>query len=109
MKSLTSKTFWARIYMSGPIEQAKALMRKECMRKGLCVTIEPTQFIYTGGEELGYVVGLIQYPRFPSKKSEIDRRAIGIAKKLMRKTWQWSGLVMFQDKTVWISQRKDSQ
>lgn len=66
----TEKTYWVRLYLSGPIESAKQLLRKECGQKGLCVTVEPTSYIYTGGEESGYVVGLIQYPRFPAPESE---------------------------------------
>lgn len=50
---MTVDTYTARIYMAGDIEQAKVFMRKECYppNEGLCVTIEPTTFIYTGGEE----------------------------------------------------------
>lgn len=32
---------------------------------GLCVTVTSTRFIYTGGWEMGYRVGLRNYPRFP--------------------------------------------
>lgn len=40
------------------------------MRK-LCVTVTPTRFIYVDGYEDGVVVGLINYPRFPSEKQRM--------------------------------------
>ena len=99
----TEKTWWARIYLSGPIDVAKQTIRAECLRNGLCVTVEPTTFIYTGGEESGIVVGLIQYPRFPAKKLALEARAVDLARKLRRSMFQRSVLVMFLDRTEWIS------
>ena len=50
---------------------------------GLGVTVTPTEFVYTDGNESGVIVGLIQYPRFPKPQSEIDEHAVKIAKLLM--------------------------
>ena len=97
--------YWARIYLSGPIEVAKQVIRKECLREGLCVTIEPTLFIYTGGEEAGYVVGLVNYPRFPKTNQEIEDRAKDLALKLMIETAQQSALVMTPSVTHWYTIR----
>lgn len=105
MKHETAKTFTVRIYMSGPIEVAKQIIRAECLREGLCVTIEPTTFIYTGGEEAGYVVGLINYPRFPAMPAAIEERAKDLMHKLLEATFQHSGLMMTPERTTWISTR----
>lgn len=102
---LTEKTHWVKLYLSGPIEAAKQLLRAECLREGLCVTIEPTQFIYTGGEEAGYVVGLINYPRFPAQPEAINDRARAIMEMLMKGTFQSSALMMTPDESTWISSR----
>jgi hypothetical protein len=99
-------TFWVKIYLSGPIEVAKQVIRKECLEQGLCVTIEPTTFVYTGGEESGYVVGLINYPRFPTDSDVIWRKAIKLADLLLTETYQQSVLVMSQEKTFWKSYRE---
>lgn len=96
-------TYWARIYIAGPIEVAKQIIRAECLRQGLCVTVEPTDFIYTGGEERGYVVGLIQYPRFPDTEQGIYERAVDLAKKLLEGTHQLSVLVMTPTVTTWMT------
>lgn len=108
MNSTSQPTHWVKLYLSGPIEVAKQICRAECMREGLCVTIEPTTFIYTGGEEAGYVVGLINYPRFPSTAEQIDARARDLALRLLEGTHQNSALVMTSTTTEWITKREIS-
>ncbi len=105
MKDVTVETWWAKIYISGPIEIAKQVCREECLREGLCVTVDPTTFIYTGGEEVGVVVGLINYPRFPSAPDTIDDRAVELALKLMRVMCQQSVMLMTPKRTWWRSLR----
>lgn len=105
MNHQTASTFWARIYMSGPIEVAKQILRAECMREGLCVTIEPTLFIYTGGEETGFVVGLVNYPRFPSTTEAIEQRALQLIEELLNATHQHSAMMMTPAMTQWVSRR----
>ena len=100
------KTDWVRIYMSGPIEEAKQIIRHACLHEGLCVTIEPTLFIYTGGEEQGFVVGLLNYPRFPASTEHIWRRASEIAHMLLTGLAQHSVLLMTPDMTRWITRRE---
>lgn len=102
----TEPTFWARIYASGPISIAEQVCREECLRDGLCVTIEPTKFIYTGGEEAGYVVGLINYPRFPATPEQIAERAKALAMLLLERSCQHSILVMTPTGTAWYSLRE---
>jgi hypothetical protein len=103
----TAPTFWARIYMSGPIDAAKQTLRAECLREGLCVTIEPTLFIYTGGEETGFVVGLANYPRFPSTPEAITQCAEKLIDALLGATHQHSAMLMTPETTRWVSQRKE--
>ncbi len=99
-------TFWVRLYLSGPIEPAKQVIRAECLREGLCVTIEPTTFIYTGGEEAGYVVGLINYPRFPSDPAALYARGRDLMLKLLDATFQHSALLMTPGETEWVTKRQ---
>jgi len=108
MRTSTEQTFTVRIYLSGPIEVAKQILRQECMREGLCVTVEPTTFIYTGGEEAGYVVGLLNYPRFPSKPEAIRSRALNIAQLLLAGTFQHSALISDSETTEWITLREEA-
>lgn len=99
-------TYWVKIYLSGSIEVAKQIIRENVFQKGLCVIIEPTNYIYTGGEELGYIVGLINYPRFPATPDEINERAESLARELLDRTYQHSCLIMMPNNTLWITKRE---
>ena len=92
-----------RLYLSGPIEVAKQVLRAECLCDGLCVTVEPTTFIYTGGEEVGYVVGLVNYPRFKSDPDAINARARDLMLKLLDATFQRSALLVTPNMTEWVT------
>lgn len=105
MKALSEPTRIVRIYLSGPIEVAKQIIREHCLSKGLCVAIKPTTFIYTGGEEDGYEVGLLNYPRFPTSAEELDRTAEELALKLLDKTYQHSVLIATPERSIWHTKR----
>lgn len=106
MKTAESETFAISLYLSGPIEAAKQILRAECLREGLCVTIEPTQFIYTGGEEAGYRVGLLNYPRFPTTLAALRERSEAILHLLLEGTHQHSGLLVAPDTSLWLTKRE---
>ena len=100
----TVDTYWARIYMSGPIDQARQVMREACL-VGACVTVEACDFIYTRGEESGFVIGFVNYPRFPSTPDAIFEQACLFANMLLNRLFQGSALVVGPEKTTWISRR----
>jgi hypothetical protein len=106
MKTINDATHVITLYLSGPIEVAKQALRAECLREGLCVTIEPTTFIYTGGEEAGYRVGLLNYPRFPSEPADLEARAKVVALALLEATHQHSALMVTPGVTYWFTKRE---
>ena len=99
-------TYYARIYLSGPIEDAKRWLRVYCS-KGMCVNITPTTYIYKYGEEEGYIVEIINYPRFPRTKAEIVSIAKNIAMGLMEDTCQGSFSIEYPNHTYYYDRRKD--
>lgn len=99
----TLPTYTIRIYLSGSIEAAKQVIREHVLERPLCVTVEPTTFIYTGGEEQGYVVGLLNYPRFPTAPNELNVRANILAELLLERTFQRSALIVTPTDTKWIT------
>lgn len=105
MTTKTCVTAWAKIFIAGPIEVAKHILRKECMREGLCVTVEPTTYIYTGGEEAGMVIGLINYPRFESSEFLIYDRAFKLTNLLIEELAQKSATIMTNYRTTFLSNR----
>lgn len=108
MRTEIAATYVVRLYLSGPIEVAKQAIRAETLRAGLCVTIEPTTFIYTGGEEAGYVVGLLNYPRFPCEPQQLEERARDLMNKLLLATHQHSALMVMPDRSEWVTLREQA-
>lgn len=99
-----SESSWSvRIYMAGDVAVAKQIIRETAWVEGMCVTISPTDFIYTGGEETGFIIGIEQYPRFPTSTSQLDDKAMRLAKKLMPKLNQKSAMVVTPGSTFWLS------
>ena len=100
-------THWARIFIAGPLDIIEQVCREYVFHVGLCVTVTPTKYIYTGGEETGVEIGLINYPRFPSTHDEIKERAISLAHKIMNETHQGSYTVMTSKTTYYYSRRDE--
>ena len=72
-------------------------------RVGLCVSVTPTEFIYSNGSEPGFIVGLINYPRFPDHVPSIRGKALHIAEELRVLMQQLKVTVVFPDETVMVS------
>lgn len=100
-----TKTFWVHIFMAGDIAVAKQICRRFCFANGLCVTVSPTDYIYTGGQQAGFVVGLINYPRFPSSPEELFSTAARLAKDLMFDLCEESFSIETPESTHWFSRR----
>jgi len=81
---------------------AKEICQDYCDEVGLCVTVAETEFIYTGGSERGCIVGLINYPRFPSTPEKILGHAFVLAKKLLDEYHQHKVSIICPDKTYMI-------
>jgi len=84
--------------------KAKNICRGYCDEVGLCVTIEPTYFIYTDGQEDGVKVGLINYPRFPKEVEDIKEDAIKLARTLKEAFGQKRVSIVFTDETIMIGE-----
>jgi len=107
LKIKDAQTYTVKLYIAGPIEDAKRVIRRAAFPKGLCVTIEPTLYIYAGGEEAGYVVGLLQYPRYPEAEVVIFEKAEALLIELIKATDQWSGLLVSPTLTRFVSRRPE--
>lgn len=101
-------TFWAKIYLAGDHEIIKQVCRQYCFEVGLCVTVTPTTFIYTGGEEYGIEIGLINYPRFPDSDKNILNKAKILAEKCRTAAYQHSYLILTPTQTIWNSRKGET-
>jgi len=84
------------------INEVIDLCQEYCDCIGLCVTVTPTYFIYTGGKKDGCFVGLINYPRFPSSSEDILKKTFDLAYILKVKFNQNRVSIICNDKTYMI-------
>lgn len=93
------------IFIAGDYDAARQICRDFCDAVGFCVTVTATSYVYTGGEEAGVIVGLINYPRFPASQAELADRALRLADRLREGLGQDSYSIQYPDTTVWHSWR----
>lgn len=105
MKRATAASYPVSIFVAGDPASALKICRTFCDEEGLCVTVTPTTYAYTGGQETGVIVGLINYPRFPACAADIDATAKLLAIELMHKLEQQSVSVQTPTETHWFSIR----
>lgn len=108
MDNKIEKTYWVKIYLSGSVELIKNACREYCLQIGLCVTVQEVLFIYTGGEEYGVEIGLINYPRFPEDEKAVMSKAVDLADRCRAASFQHSYLILSPDETIWDSIRNTS-
>ena len=84
------------------ISRVETICQNYCDEVGLCVTVTPTRFIYTHGNEAGAIIGLINYPRFPLTRDEIKARARQIASVLKASLHQKRLSIVCSDKTTML-------
>lgn len=66
-------SFPIQLFVTG--EGIEQHCQQYCNVVGLCVTVTETNYIYSGGSEKGYIIGLINYPRFPKEEFSLFRLA----------------------------------
>lgn len=98
-------TYTATIYVAGNVWEAETICRDYCDEVGFCVNVSETNYLYTGGEEAGVAVGLINYARFPATPDAIFAHAEALALRLLDGLHQDSFSIVATDKTVFVSRR----
>jgi len=99
------ETFQATIYISGDYDMALEVCRQFC-EIGFCVSVTETEYIYTYGQESGVIVGIINYPRFPAKQSDLRDVVWNLAHKLCVQLHQGSFTVVYPDITEYYSRKE---
>lgn len=106
--NLHEQTRIVEVYMAGAVEHAKQVIRRYCADSPCCVTVTPTTYIYRGGEESGFVVGIRNYPRFPTDDYTLRTRANEIGALLREALGQDSYMVVdHSGQTSWSTTRQD--
>lgn len=103
-------SYWVRCYISGPIEMVKQCCR-EFVLDGLCVTVTPTTYIYTHGEESGVMIELIRYPKYPNSpgsKKDNWNTMVELADFILDQTHQGSYTVMDAENAITFDRRRNA-
>ncbi|AHX00991.1 hypothetical protein HL13_gp30 [Dinoroseobacter phage DFL12phi1] len=106
MRSKAAKSYTQRIWMAGNYANAEEICRTFC-EQGMCVSISPANYIYTGGEEAGFVVTLINYARFPKDPVSLKDLAFSLAMDLMNGLHQQSFSIEGPEETLFFSKRPE--
>ena len=106
IKGKTTNSAVFEIYMAGDIADAKRKLVKLAAESGACWSVEPTEFIYSGGREQGFVVRTINYPRFPKSVDTLQDDAVNTATMLMLELGQGSCSIVGPETTTWLDRRK---
>ncbi len=93
------------IYMAGDIAKAREVCRSFCDDVGFCITLTPTEYIYTHGQEAGFAVGIINYARFPVDAVELEAKAEELANQLRERLSQESYTIQTATRSTWHSWR----
>jgi hypothetical protein len=80
-------------------DEAKEILQKYCNINPLCVTLKQIKYIYKDGNEIGFEIGLINYPRFPSTPEKITNKTIEIAMIFREKFNQFKVSIETSEKT----------
>lgn len=105
-KLITADTAVFEIYMAGDIQDAKRKLAQLAATQGAYWSVEPTEFIYSGGRELGFTVRSINYLRFPKTVDTLEKDAITVAEQLMLALGQGSCSIVGPETTTWLNRRK---
>ena len=106
MKEAPSHTH--RIWIAGDYHAAVQACREFVLR-GLCVSVQPADYVFTMGMESGVCVTLINYPRFPASNDEVSRQATTLGGMLCERLHQGSFTVEGPKTTTWHSRRPQDQ
>lgn len=106
-KSMNAKAYKVEIFIGGDYEKALDICEAYCTEVGLCVTVEPTMYVYRGGRCAGVRVGLINYARFPSDKVTIAAKGDELAELLLDGLNQGSYTIQDDQTSVFETRRKE--
>ena len=108
------KTFEAKIYI-GSINNETGQYCTEGRLENLvseyvnevkwCVTITKTKFIYVDGDESGWIIGIIQYPRFPEDEEKLKEKTLQLASILLNRCYQKRCSIIFPDETIMLESK----
>lgn len=105
----TADAYRVSIFICGDYDEAVQHCRDFVDAVGLCVTVTPKAYCYTGGMQNGVEVGLINYARFPRDKEEVWNRGCQLADYLLTMLNQGSYTIQDEENSLFVSIRDEDQ
>lgn len=102
----TASSFTIRIWIAGNYDRAEEICREYCEQR-YCVSVVRANYIYTGGEESGVCVTLINYARFPKDPADLKIHAENLAERLRIGLHQQSFTIEDPEETRFFSVRPE--
>lgn len=104
-------TFYVKIYCGRKegydgkvhsMEYVKSICKDFCNNFQIGLTLTETTFCYVDGDEPGFVVGIVNYPRFPSNPSDLRKKAFSLGYLLIDKLKQQRLSIETPEKTIML-------
>lgn len=76
-------TWQTTIYIAGDYSLAKNELSRMATTRGMCASMWPCDYVYSGGLESGVAIRIINCPRFPANSWELRDLAEEIARELI--------------------------
>lgn len=99
-----AKSYNVEIHMAGDIREASMFLQQVAARRGMCVSIHPQSYIYSGGREEGFLIRFINYPRFPQEPKQILEQAEELADWVRDHIGQYSWSITTPEETIYYSE-----
>lgn len=98
----TAPTFQSAIYISARLHTVQDVCAEFCKKNPCCVTVEPVDFIFTGGNQSGFRIKFINYPRFENDIESIKQKSESLALSLLIASQQNSCSVVHSDEIIYM-------
>lgn len=95
-----------QVYIGGSYAAAVEACREFVNLTPLCVSVQPTDFVFTHGMESGVCVTLVNYPRFPTNKRSLNGLGRRLGLYLMKRLHQGSFLMHDGVRATWFDRRR---
>lgn len=96
-------SYCVKIYIAGCYSIIKQACHDFVKEQPLCINLKRVEYIYTGGEESGVVIEIINYARFPKTEAEINNTALSLGNFIKDKANQKSFSIVTPTKSTYIN------
>jgi len=101
-------SFLVYIYIAGCESIIKQAVSDFTESHYMCVNVRKTDYIYTGGSEMGVVIELINYAKSPKEPAIIVSEALELAHFVRERANQKSFTIMTPTKSYWYKHTENS-